>query len=316
MLISTDIEKTATKNPGKNWVFTWNNYTDEDIELLKTCNYKYIIIAKETAPTTGTKHLQGYIQFIQKIRLSAIKKLFGKKAAWYMAKGTPKQQLTYCSKDDKTPFVDGKPVIQGQRTDLQCLKEQIMEGKKTVNDITLEYPDYYHQYGRTLEKLEDIYHATKKRTEVTKGKWIFGPTGVGKSHSVWSNNKHSEVYKYKDDNGWWDKYKHQRVCFMDEFRGSIPYGEMLELADKWPTEVRRRGREPIPFTSKEVIVCSALPPWEAYKNLGKTDRIDQLLRRFEVWHMPEKGVKTLLEPDEIHRMIEEYKVESRNELFY
>lgn len=46
------------------WCFTVNNYRREDIKnLLESEHLDYVIIGEETAPETGTPHLQGYLKF-------------------------------------------------------------------------------------------------------------------------------------------------------------------------------------------------------------------------------------------------------------
>lgn len=48
--------------------FTLNNYNGEDEQRIQneTARYKYAIYGRETAPTTGTRHLQGYINFLNR----------------------------------------------------------------------------------------------------------------------------------------------------------------------------------------------------------------------------------------------------------
>ena len=71
------------------------------------------------------------------------------------------------------------------------------------------------------------------------------------------------------------------MVIFDEFRGQIPFNELLRIVDIHPTySVRRRCREPMPFISKKVIITSALPPWEVYKHLDQGDSLAQLYRRF------------------------------------
>lgn len=52
---------------GKRWVFTWNNYPGiwKDTLNLLFVNFdaEYMIAEEEIAPSTGTKHIQGYIRF-------------------------------------------------------------------------------------------------------------------------------------------------------------------------------------------------------------------------------------------------------------
>ena len=89
-------------------------------------------------------------------------------------------------------------------------------------------------------------------------------------------------YVWKDDKGWQDGYSGQETVIVNDFRGSIPYGELLNLVDKWPHFVPRRGREPAPFLAKKFIVTSSLTPEQVYHNLAASDSLDQLSRRFKV----------------------------------
>lgn len=54
----------------KHWVFTWNNYPDNAREILSSMSSSVsrLVCQTEIAPTTGTKHIQGYVCFIKKCR--------------------------------------------------------------------------------------------------------------------------------------------------------------------------------------------------------------------------------------------------------
>ena len=84
------------------WVFTWNNYDEDNVKSLKdiTDKVKYLIFGKEIAPKTGTPHLQGYIVWKQQKTMSACVKALGSKAIHVeIAKGTSAQNKTYSSKE-------------------------------------------------------------------------------------------------------------------------------------------------------------------------------------------------------------------------
>lgn len=263
----------------RNCVFTLNNYTDDDVDRILKWDCKYVIVGKETAPTTGTKHLQGYVEWGRSVRLSTLKNLC-KRTHWEARKGTASQAIDYCKKDND--FVEnGSPSEQGSRNDLKKLKESIMNGE-SVDNILLDNPSIYHQYGRTLTKIEDLRLRKQYRTEMTKGIWYWGPTGVGKSHKAYENFHPDTHYVYPNDNGWWDGYTQQHTVIINEFRGQITYSELLDLVDKWPKTVKRRNREPMPFTSKVCIITSSLHPKDVYHNLAQNDKLDQLLRRFDI----------------------------------
>ena len=72
---------------------------------------------------------------------------------------------------------------------------------------------------------------------------------------------------------------------INEFRGKIPYNELLEMIDKWPYHIRRRGREPAPFLAKHIIITSSMTPAQVYWRREAEDKLDQLLRRIEVVHL-------------------------------
>lgn len=154
-----------------------------------------------------------------------------------------------------------------------------------MNEILLERPYAYHQYGRTLEKIQDVVLRSKERTEPSEGFWLFGPTGVGKTHMAYAMCEGVDKYLYPNDKGWWDAYSHQHTVIINDFRGEITYNTLLQMVDKWGFSVPRRCREPIPFLSKRIIITSSQPPEEVYHNLAARDSLDQLFRRFKVLHL-------------------------------
>ena len=64
------------KETFRNWVFTLNNYTEDDIQRLANPyeQVKYIAYGKEIAPNTGTPHLQGYMCLWEPQRMSFFKR--------------------------------------------------------------------------------------------------------------------------------------------------------------------------------------------------------------------------------------------------
>lgn len=96
---------TVTKPPKSpeaiRWVLTWNNYNENEFNEFATTATnlaKGYIFGKEVGEN-GTPHIQGYIEFKKKIRLTALKKL-NIKIHWEIAKGNREQNINYCSKDN------------------------------------------------------------------------------------------------------------------------------------------------------------------------------------------------------------------------
>lgn len=242
---------------------------------------KFLIYGKEKCPKTGKFHYQGFVYFYEKCSIRKAKKYLNINKGWFQyAFGSITQNVAYCSKDGDVK-VFGEQPKQGKRKDLIELADEIKSGLK-VDEIVMERPMMYHQYGRTLQKIEDLAMRKVYRTEMTKGIWYYGKTGVGKSHKAYENFTPETHYNLINDNGWWDGYVQQETVIINDYRGWIPYDQLLTMVDKWPFNVRRRNREPIPFTSKTVIITSSLPPHEVYHNRNENDSIDQLKRRFKI----------------------------------
>jgi len=222
----------------------------------------------------------------ESVTLGSMKKIIGDKIHLEVMKGSLEANLLYCSKDGDYKEFGTKPK-QGERKDLDEIKNEILAGKK-VDEIVLENPMLYHQYGRTLNKIEDIALRKKKREWMTEGIWYHGETGSGKSHLAFENYDNSSHYVYPNDNGWWDGYVGQDIVILNDFRGEIRYNELLQMIDKWPFWVKRRGREPVPFLAKKVIITSSLKPQYVYRHREEEDKLEQLIRRIEIIEITRK----------------------------
>jgi len=242
---------------------------------------RYLVYGTEVCPSTGRQHYQGYVYWNNPRKHQAVCKRWG---CWVRpANGTPKQAADYCKKDGKFEEF-GKIPSQGERKDLEEKKDAILKGEITCEQLLCEDPLFYHQYGRTLEKIEDVRLSKTKRTEMTTCTWIVGETGKGKSKTA-VETMGTDWYCFPKDADWWDGYKQQHTVIFDDFRGNhIEYSQLLKLIDWTPfAHVRRRGRAPIPFASKHIIITSSLTPTEAYAGvLHRNDSIDQLLRRIKI----------------------------------
>jgi len=250
----------------------------------------YLKFAREICSTDG-EHYQGYVEFKNAKSIKAAQAALGlsDKNKFFKRKGSPSQAADYCGEDGKDLWgeteefgerrADPNP---GERTDISHMKRAIDEGASELDCWELDFntmSKYYKGMGIYMDLKKRAVH----RTDMTEGFWYHGDTGAGKSHKAFENFDPETHYVVPLDDKWWDGYTGQETVIVNEFRGEIPYRRMLDLTDKWPTSVPRRGREPMPFTSKKIIVTSALPPEEVYcRQNEKTDSIDQLLRRFTV----------------------------------
>ncbi|QBF29183.1 satellite replication initiator protein [Subterranean clover stunt alphasatellite 1] len=99
----------------KRYCFTLNYNSDLEREtflsLFLPDEINYFVVGDETA-TTGQKHLQGYVSFKKLIRLGGLKKKFGNRAHWEIARGSDSQNRDYCSKETLIAEI-GIPVEKG-----------------------------------------------------------------------------------------------------------------------------------------------------------------------------------------------------------
>lgn len=188
---------------------------------------------------------------------------------------------------------------QGARTDLHELIAAIKDGTTTADEIAVTHPELHRQYGRTFEKAEDFCLRKRFRTVQTTCTWYHGPTGVGKSHAAFQNYDPATTYLWNLEEDFQDGYTGQETVIINEFRGGrMRYSRLLDLIDKWPAMVKRKGRGPAPFLAKHVIITSCYTPEEAYASLMARDSIDQLLRRVEVIELSPREQKiTIAEED-------------------
>lgn len=117
-----------------NWCFTINNPTDYDVKKISDFydDIGFLIYGRETGEN-GTSHLQGYVQFKKKRRITFIKKVF-LRAHLEIAKGNAEQNIKYCSKQDKEPFQYGTPKKTAQESKKDNLYDKI-QLCKTWNDV-------------------------------------------------------------------------------------------------------------------------------------------------------------------------------------
>lgn len=143
----------------KNFCFTLNNYTNEDIKYLETF-YKgycvYLIYGKEIGNKEGTSHLQGYAQLKKQTRFNTIKKLLSK---YHIenAMGTPEQNKVYCSKDGN--FIEfGELRTNGSNKSIKNgIREQIKLCKSYNEVLEIEGIEKYLKFAK------EYYYSLDKR---------------------------------------------------------------------------------------------------------------------------------------------------------
>jgi hypothetical protein len=291
------IEPSVTGRGTRRWVFTINNYDEDDVSRLKSLSesdaVKYIVFGRELAPNTGTHHLQGYIEFSNAKPLqNTITCLKGTSShhPWVAkARGTSQQCRDYCIKDanyfEKGTISTG----QGKRKDLEVLYERVAKSARHAN-LAAEFVadgDYglLAAYGRNCQGIDRV------REEITPMRpttadieviWLYGPTGSGKTTWVANNYDLSKLYFHPPNSGtggrvWFPYYEGQDVVYFDDFReGTLRWEYCLNLFQAFPMVVEVKGgfRK---MVSTKFIISSCLKPERIFSDIN--ENIWQLKRR-------------------------------------
>lgn len=255
-----------------NYCFTYNNYTDANIDVLKewlTEQTKYACFQKEVAPTTGTPHLQGYMNLQKKARMTTIQKKLGTlgiQLTLINANGSPAQNRTYCSKEGGSDFWeigDINIVGQGNKTELQIACGKIKE-KRPLDAVADEHPEAWVRYHRGFTSLHEILDEQPEEREMDVV-LLFGDAGTGKSTKARMYAKlYGKSYTLGVPSGgsiWFNGYNGESSLLIDEFKGWIQPTYLNQLLDKYRMKLPIKGGF-VNAKFTHVFITSNFPPEE------------------------------------------------------
>lgn len=273
------------RNPrARAFCFTINGYTAEVFEALSRIVLdeakEYICYQKEVAPTTGQRHIQGYISFANARRFNAVRTLIPGNPHIEIARGSAQANREYCSKEGGTDFTErGTIKRQGERNDLNEVQKLCAQGA-SIREICDEHPEVYIKYSTGITRMLGVY--SKKRDFKSEVYWMFGPTGSGKSYTA-ARMAGPNAYHKMGGNKWWDHYDNNESVVINDFRRDLcTFSELLRLFDRYPHRVEGKGTS-MEFVSKTIYVTCPKDPREAWRGDDGNEREDigQLLRRIE-----------------------------------
>lgn len=147
-IVPEDLGNTITKSkqvvPSKRWCFTLNNYTEEESssinEVFRSCANLFVIGIE--IGESGTPHLQGYVEFTNKLRPLSLK--LSNRIHYEKCRGTRDENIAYCTKDNNVLFSYGLP------KKINVITELLPWQRETVDMISGE-PDerkihWYYDY--------------------------------------------------------------------------------------------------------------------------------------------------------------------------
>ena len=154
----------------QNWVFTLNNYTVEDegrvAALVENGVASYVIYGREVG-ASGTPHLQGFVRFMERKRLVAVREAVGVRAHVEVAKH-PSHAVEYCKKDGQF-FEFGTIEFRktGRRDEFQAFIDAVKSGVTDMSILRESHPNVTARYPRWCQEiiLDNIKRSTDDHRE-------------------------------------------------------------------------------------------------------------------------------------------------------
>jgi hypothetical protein len=274
-----------------NFVFTLNNYTEVDIRQLLCFNCKYIVFAEEVAPTTGTRHLQGYCELSKQTRFGTLIQGLPHGMHIEPRRGTQQQAIAYIKtpKDKPIPKNEHLYEVGEPRTQGKDITETALEVARNLLRVQHPIDPSIHNIGviKAYERLSKYWPVSRNNSVNELSRiWIYGPGGSGKTRTAYLYTNTYRTYKCDLFNkGWFDGYDNHEAVILDDFNPDCNDKEtfklLLSILDRYPLRVNVKGSS-VNWNPTMIIVTSQKPPWEYYGN-PMTFR-----DRPEVWHTDEE----------------------------
>jgi len=162
-------------NGAKRYVFTLNNYTADEVQLLSglyPATASYVVFGREVAPGTGTPHLQGYICFNQRKSINFVRQLLPR-AHIEIARGSPTQCRDYSIKDGDYDEFGTLPNAAGHRSDWDDYRKWCSEldHRPDQREIMDFWPAIWGRYSRSAVAMANEYCPKPKLREGDTNEW-------------------------------------------------------------------------------------------------------------------------------------------------
>jgi len=246
----------------RHFVFTLNNPTLDDpcsldgsslTSLRAVTGVSYLIIGLEKS-STGTPHFQGAISFSSpRSERSVRRALSGCHVE--VQRGSHHQSHAYCRKEGNfqqwgNPTVDREK----QAADQSLLWAETWELAKAGKIEEID-PDKRIKYYSTFKRIARDFQCPLLPLEGVCGVWIHGPSGSGKSHSVFTAFPNAYL---KDTSKWFCGYQGEDTVWIDDVDPTQTswIARFLKIwADRYPFPAQVKGGSMV-IRPKRVIITS------------------------------------------------------------
>lgn len=281
----------------RSWVFTLNNYTEDDWNFLpkkfEDGAVKYLVQAKEIGEK-NTPHIQGFVHFKSNKTLGQLKK-WDKRTHWEPKNGTFEQAAAYCKKGEqpkaeweelkeKGPnfgknanFIElGTLPHAGTRSDLHALVQDAKDGKSLI-EMVETHGETGMKYMKSFREVAYQYALQARYAEGFRNMQVhiyYGATSTGKSKAA------NEIHGYPSTRSlkntatgyWFDGVdKDTKTLVFDEFNGDMAFSELLNVTDGQPKSFQIKGSMTVNWWDT-VVLTTNQDPRSWYPNMPKQQR--------------------------------------------
>jgi len=257
----------------RNFCFTLNNYTSVQVAELASLDCRYLCFGKEVG-ASGTKHLQGFISFVNPRRTPLTMGL----GHIEPMKGTIEQAIAYCEKDgDFQEFGDRPMSSKAKGLDEKARWADIRQLAESgdFKGLASKYPKESVLYDKNLER---VYAKRPREIETIDGEmphfWFYGAPGTGKSRDA--RARFPGAYIKNPNTKWWDGYDGEEFVIIDDFdKYQVSQGgDLKRWLDRYPFQAEAKGSQMM-IRPKVIIITSNYHPTEIWEDPITTQAIER-----------------------------------------
>lgn len=255
----------------------------DKFKTLKGLAYYYA--APEVGKKEATPHIHCFVCYSHGIRFTTIKKLLPE-AHIEPVEGTVNDNIRYISKsqNDTSKLVEwGTRPKSVHRTKYgyDDVYEWIKEGK-TNSEIIELYPPAIRMLS-DIDRARTAYLCDKykkeRRTDLIVT-YVYGATGKGKTRSVLDEYGDDKVNRVTDYQHPFDGYDASRnVLVFEEFRSSLPIGDMLNYLDVYPVMLPARYSNKVATYNRVYIISN----WSLEQQYGNVQNDKEQLSTYNAF---------------------------------
>lgn len=301
----------------RNFVFTINNFEEEDLDYLLSLGeplpngLKWIVCGLEVGEA-GTPHVQGACSFSNaKTNKAAAKAILPNRPNQChvdQMRGTRWEARQYIADEEKTGSMGwweegttpAEDPEEDKKSNWQRCWQLVVSGSSTA-DLMMNSslgPTATAMRTSLLALEMEVKRRNAKRWREVQTTVLFGSAGSGKTRKAMESCIDLDWFKMDHPGGhlvWWDGYIDQDILILDDFTGWIPLTQLLQILDGHPMILNVKNGRAMANWTKVIITSNQHPrDWYRPEVLAMHDDGRALKRRLnQIIHMTDDGESEL-----------------------